>query len=812
MEAYNSHMKINKYFLCATGLWPYQSKRTRKIISLFIWFIHISFLIPQLLALRNNWGNTDILFEWLPPCFVNAVSLSCFTAASVHRNKIELILSKIKEDWLFCESDEEFEILHENGILARNLNNARLVFFYMAMLQFLTVPLIPSFLDAIKPLNESRIRKLIFPTDYLVDSNNNNYYTIIAIHHWHVAVILITIILTVDRVFIFFIYHACGQFEILGLKMKNLVNIDYNIASYNERNVQKRIKFCIERHKSVLVFVNHISDCFSATYFLGLGFNMLAMSFTGVQLVMNLDNIREALAIGSFTLGQVLRLFTLTIPSQRLIDQSSLLSQNIYSSCWYNLSPESKKLLKIIMMRCINPCTFTVGKLYTFSMRSFGIVIKLILSKMKDDWRFCKSDSEFEILQENGVLARNLNNSRLGFLFISYIYNTMETYKSYLIVNKYFLCAIGAWPKQKKIKKWAISIFVWINLLSFLAAQITALVKFGHDFDIIIATLPPFFSNSISIACLVAISINSDKMRIILSKMEKQWIYWATKPNEIELVRENADLGRKLSIRFIVVVYVIMIEYLSVPIIPIVLDVFKPLNQTRSRRLIFVADYCVNTDDYYFWILLHAIIGCVTRVTVFLSIDCIFIVFIYHACGQLAILGFRLKNLVSIDYDQSTNDEDVMKRIKFCIKLHKSIIIFVNDIKECFSTPYFFAVGLNMLMMSFTMIQMIINIHSPKDVFAFLCYAFGQMFMLLCLTLPCQRLIDLSQQIPTNIHNGFWYKMSIKSQKMLLIIIRRSANPCTFTAGKLYTFSIENFGAVVKASFSYLTVLSSVRE
>lgn len=33
---------------------------------------------------------------------------------------------------------------------------------------------------------------------------------------------------------------------------------------------------------------------------------------------------------------------------------------------------------------------------------------------MKDDWRFCKSDSEFEILQENGVLARNLNNSRLG--------------------------------------------------------------------------------------------------------------------------------------------------------------------------------------------------------------------------------------------------------------------------------------------------------------------------------------------------------------------------------------------------------------
>ncbi|XP_051153864.1 uncharacterized protein LOC127277082 [Leptopilina boulardi] len=388
----------------------------------------------------------------------------------------------------------------------------------------------------------------------------------------------------------------------------------------------------------------------------------------------------------------------------------------------------------------------------------------------------------------------------------------METYKSYLRVNKYFLCAIGAWPKQRKIKKWSISTLVWISLLSFLTAEFTALVRFGDNFDMIIQTLPPLLSNVISIACLLAITVNNDKIGLILSKMEKHWVYWASKPMEIEFIRENAERGRKLCIKFIVMVFLVMIEYLSVPLVPILLDIFKPLNESRPKRLMINTDYCVNTDDYYFWISLHAVIGCVTLVTVFLSVDCIFIVFIYHACGQLAILGFRLKNLVSIDYDQSTDDEEVMNRIKFCIKLHKSIIIFVNDIKECFSTTYFFAVGLNMLMMTFTMIQMLINIHDPREVLACLCYSMGQMFMLLFLTLPCQRLIDLSHQIPFNIYDGFWYKTSPKSQKLLLIIIMRCANPLTFTAGKLYTFSIQNFGAVVKASFSYLTVLSSVRE
>lgn len=104
-------------------------------------------------------------------------------------------------------------------------------------------------------------------------------------------------------------------------------------------------------------------------------------------------------------------------------------------------------------------------------------------------------------------------------------------------------------------------------------------MRFGDNFDMIIQTLPPLLSNVISIACLLAITVNNDKVYnkknlkrffdtkltiffynyqigLILSKMEKHWVYWASKPMEIEFIRENAERGRKLCIKFIGIIVV----------------------------------------------------------------------------------------------------------------------------------------------------------------------------------------------------------------------------------------------------------------
>ncbi|XP_043479750.1 uncharacterized protein LOC122509619 [Leptopilina heterotoma] len=248
-----------------------------------------------------------------------------------------MIFSKIETNYMQCESDLEYEILQEYGLIAKNSYIIEVIIFYTVGVEYVSLPLIPFFLDIVRPLNESRPRSLIMLAEYYVDSNNDYNYIAITIHQVLVSLILATVIVTIDGIFIVFIYHASGQFKILG-------------------------------------FVNEVSECFSMPYFFGLGLNMLMISFTGVQLIINLDNQSETVKLIIYNSGQIVRLFCLALPSQRLIDQSTLLFQHIYESYWYTLSYESKGMLGMLMLMCIKPVTFTAGKLFSFSMGTFSAV------------------------------------------------------------------------------------------------------------------------------------------------------------------------------------------------------------------------------------------------------------------------------------------------------------------------------------------------------------------------------------------------------------------------------------------------------
>ncbi|XP_043479734.1 odorant receptor 94b-like isoform X4 [Leptopilina heterotoma] len=353
MEAYNSHFKIIKYFASILGLWPSQSKFMKYSMTTFAWLLLMSLLIAQLLAIRNVYESLDLLIIWMPPFIVNIFVICYLTTACVKRNKLELIFSKMKENYLHYESELEFEILEEYGLLTKNINKVAVT---------------------------------------------------IWIHQMLMTTLLTTVILTIDGIFEVFIFHACGQFEILGLKIKNMVKFDYNQSNSFEKNVKKEIRFFVQKHQSVIMFVlksnnvkckffkiiifsiiflrlvNDISDVFSFIYFIGLGFNMIVISFTGVQIIMNLGNTTETTKILSYNFILIFRLFCLTLPCQCLIDQSTLLFENIYECYWYNLSPQSNKLLGILMLMCMKPVTFTAGKLYTFSMNSFSNVVRTSVS------------------------------------------------------------------------------------------------------------------------------------------------------------------------------------------------------------------------------------------------------------------------------------------------------------------------------------------------------------------------------------------------------------------------------------------------
>lgn len=47
-----------------------------------------------------------------------------------------------------------------------------------------------------------------------------------------------------------------------------------------------------------------------------------------------------------------------------------------------------------------------------------------------------------------------------------------------------------------------------------------------------------------------------------------------------------------------------------------------------------------------------------------------------------------------------------------------------------------------------------------------------------------------------NSYNSNWYKISLRSQKLLRFTLLRASKPCQIKAGKLYVMSMENFSLV----------------
>ncbi|XP_043483817.1 putative odorant receptor 59c [Leptopilina heterotoma] len=105
----------------------------------------------------------------------------------------------------------------------------------------------------------------------------------------------------------------------------------------------------------------------------------------------------------------------------------------------------------------------------------------------------------------------------------------------------------------------------------------------------------------------------------------------------------------------------------------------------------------------------------------------------------------------------------------------------------------------------------VIKLDKLDEALRFGTFTLGQIIHLLYLSIPCQQLIDHSLSVSASIYSGYWYQLSLESQKMLLFIMKRSSKPSEFTAGKLFTFSINNFASVLRMSMSYFTMLSSIR-
>lgn len=85
--------------------------------------------------------------------------------------------------------------------------------------------------------------------------------------------------------------------------------------------------------------------------------------------------------------------------------------------------------------------------------------------------------------------------------------------------------------------------------------------------------------------------------------------------------------------------YVTIAIYLTIPMMPKILDIILPLNESRPLTYLYRTEYFVDPEKYFYAIVLHTYTGTIITVSVVAAADAMFNAYVQHVCGILAIVG-----------------------------------------------------------------------------------------------------------------------------------------------------------------------------
>ncbi|XP_054009141.1 uncharacterized protein LOC128892634 [Hylaeus anthracinus] len=366
---------LTKY-LILVGQHPQQSNLSRKTILTILLISSISLLVPTIIAITTSFRDKDMdrVLECVPIVVTVLVAVIKIVNLNANREQFRTIYELVVEEWQSLRQTDKIHVLDDisgQGSKVAQLYRSTLL---TALVLFALLPMMPIFLDVILVLNETRLRQQVFRIEYLV--NGDEYFFPIYFHSVWTSVTLVIIIVTVDSLYMVLSHHACGLFAICGNQIKQATNSTaeniHNIVE--KRAMYQQLKKCVMSHKRALHFSELIDDMNRSSFLLQLGMNMIGISVTAVQTVMNLNRKAEALRISLFLVAQQFHLLFNSLPGQRLADHSLQLAQNIYDSEWYRTPVRIQKELLMMQIRSGIPCSLSAGGLYDMNIQNFGMV------------------------------------------------------------------------------------------------------------------------------------------------------------------------------------------------------------------------------------------------------------------------------------------------------------------------------------------------------------------------------------------------------------------------------------------------------
>ncbi|XP_053984944.1 uncharacterized protein LOC128879640 [Hylaeus volcanicus] len=384
-----------------------------------------------------------------------------------------------------------------------------------------------------------------------------------------------------------------------------------------------------------------------------------------------------------------------------------------------------------------------------------------------------------------------------------------EVRARYLKINKFFGQFTGVWPYQNRFLKNFLRFLTTIWTLTAFVTQIAKVVVF-YSIDTLSGETP-FLILSLSLLtrhCNYV--LNEHKLQDLLDNIVYDWTI--ERPEEEVAILDAYSSRAAFFTSFYRANICISSFFFSItPTVPFILDIVIPLNESRDRLLIYPAYYFVDEEKYYFFIIGHMLLSAMLLPCVFIGCDSNLMCTVHHACALLMISGHRFKHAVDDTYNYHTKDARVLRDIQYdnvcrSIDAHNRAVKYIEKVEACHEKCLFYLMGLTIMAFSITLLQAT-TLEMSIAFITFVVFAVAQIIHVLFLTIMGQFVINSNEEVFRNICEALWYKGSTRTQLLYVLVMRKCITPPELSCGGFIPLNLDSFQQILKASFSYYTVL-----
>ncbi|XP_024890167.1 uncharacterized protein LOC112466341 isoform X1 [Temnothorax curvispinosus] len=384
-------------------------------------------------------------------------------------------------------------------------------------------------------------------------------------------------------------------------------------------------------------------------------------------------------------------------------------------------------------------------------------------------------------------------------------------------LNRFLLLTFGLWPyQQSKLVQFQLVLFLSI-LATFILFQLTTFLTSQCTPDLLINVLSSALFFITFVIKYILFSINFEVIKCLLEQLQ-HIRNELTDKNEINIMKEYASDAKRYTAIFTLCVILLAFALLLYPIWPRIFDILLPMNETRPHiSPLFVTEYFVDQEKYFYLIILHANTAFTIGVGVMLATGTMFIVYIQYACGMFRIASYRVKQAITIEILQKNslkNENLIYKGLVYAVDMHRKAIKFSESTISRFKVMFFLliVVGVICASLNFFRIFQVASLScdvkelSLRLIFVIIhfCYMFVGNYL-------AQEITNHNNDVFATVYNVQWYVTPLQIQKMILFLLQRGTKAFTMNIAGLFVGSLEGAATLLSTAVSYFTILHSTQ-